>query len=175
MEGKKCMNQGHTGLVETIKARIQLLWEPQSTFCLATNQDHHLQFICPASLMSMRKYAPTLISPNEAGVREGCRPPRAVFATGKMVNKPFLYPGSPFTTWADIPLSWSITAEGLTGWWECCGWRQRGWVRGVGWGRSRRSRRGEVLAKLTAACSFLLIESIDSSYKRTDNWLLKSL
>jgi len=62
------------------------------------HQDHHLQFICLASLMYMMKYGPTLISTNEAGIREGYKLPRAVFATEKMVNKSFLYQGSPFTT-----------------------------------------------------------------------------
>lgn len=61
------------------------------------HQDHHLQFTCLASLMYMMKYGPTLVSANEAGMREEYKLPRTVSVTEKMVNKCFLYQGSPFT------------------------------------------------------------------------------
>lgn len=48
--------------------------------------------------MYMMKYGPTLVSANEAGMSEEYKLPRAVSVTEKMVNKCFLYQGSPFTT-----------------------------------------------------------------------------
>lgn len=95
-----CINQGHTGLVATAKARILLFYfiSDSVNILFCRHQHHHLQFISPASIMYIMKYGATPVSSNEAGMREEYRLPRALFATGKRVDKCFLFQGSPFTT-----------------------------------------------------------------------------
>ena len=100
--GAECMNQGHTGLVVTVKARIQLFCRGEGgvvSKCSALPPPGPpSSMYLPGISHVLMKHGPTLISTKVAGMREGYKLPRAVFATEEMVNKSSLYQGSPFTT-----------------------------------------------------------------------------
>ena len=101
-EKKICINQGHPGVVATVKAGTQLFISDSVNILLCHHWHCHHQFVYAASIMDVMKYGPTPISCSRAGMQKWhC----VAFRTEKMVNKCFLYKGSPFTTRVSVHLS----------------------------------------------------------------------
>lgn len=173
--GKICINQSHTGYVATAKARIQVFSSDSVNILLCHHQYHHHQRVSVASIICIMKYSPSPISSGEAGLRKWCQFLELCLGRRKwFINVSFIkdhrlppvYRG-PLQEHHSRRL-WRADEKSVVG-------SQEGSQEGWGHRRRRHAAVGKSRQTLPGPALSLLTESVDTSYKRTDSWLPKSL
>lgn len=167
---KICVNRGHTGLVATAKARISLFlfWVGSILPC-----HHHHRCVSEASIMYVTAHGPAPICPGMVEWEGGARSPEHLGQRQWFINVSFMKDPL-YQPCTHAPFE-GIIAEGSE---ELI---RRPWLEVRRAGRSVGTQKDNVqegrhLGQLCWGPALsLVIESIASSYKRTDNWLPKSL
>ena len=175
-EGKYVLTKVTQVMWQQLKPESRYFSSDSVNILLCHHQYHHHQRVSVASIICIMKYSPSPISSGEAGLRKWCQFPELCLGHRKwFINVSFIkdcllppvYRG-PLQE-HDSRRLWRADEKSVVGSQEGSqeGWGHRRRRRHAGVGKSRQTLPGPALSLLT--------ESVDSSYKRTDSWLPKSL